>query len=431
MFDVRDKINFNYMYLLTTVALAFLIPLAKGVIDSFTILLSLIWLIEGNLKRKLYEIITSKLFLSFLAYLAFSLVSILWTNNLATAFNIAEKNFSWMVIFVLGTSLKKDYIQSVINAFLVGMLVSITISYGVFFEFWTFKNATPQNPTPIMNHIDYGVYLAFASIVLLNRIVSKHYSNNEKVIFTILFLVIIGNLFLIYGRTGQVALAVSIIVMTIIHFKLSIKSIALSTFLIFTIFTSAYNLSDSFNARVNTTHSNIQRIVELDFDNSLGLRAAYWITTFNIVKENPIFGVGLGDYIDETKKELEINSYPYLTDLVKKYLSEHHPHSQYLLVALQMGIIGLFLLFYLFFRILNQKTDDPEMKELSILIVTIFLISFLVEPLLLKKFPLSLFVLFIGLFASVRTIDHVNPDRRRDDLLSGVSTRREEGDIRG
>jgi O-antigen ligase len=399
MFGIKNKLNFDYLYFYTTITLAFLLPLAKGVISSFTILLALIWLIEGDYKRKLYEIISSKLLLAFLAFLAFSFLSILWSDNLHTAFNVAKKDLFWLVIFILATSLKKERIQPVITAFIVGMFVSEIIAYGVFFELWTFKKATPQNPTPFMNHIDYSVYMAFTAILLLNRIFANHYSNREKIIFTLLFLTVVGNLFLTEGRTGQIALLISIAVMSIIHFKLSFKSLALCTFLLLALFTSAYNLSNSFKEKTNTTYNNIQRTGNLDFNNSFGIRIAYWITTYSIVKESPVIGVGLGDYIDETKKEIELNNYPYFDDYVKTFLSEHHPHNQYLLVVLQMGLIGLFLLFYLFYRILKQDMEDPETKELSILFVTIFLTASLADPPLLKQFQLSLFILFTGLFS--------------------------------
>jgi O-antigen ligase len=399
MLSIRNKLNFDYLYFYTTITLAFLIPLAKGIISSFTILLALIWLIEGDYKRKLHEVISSKLLLAFLAFLAFSFLSILWSDNLHTAFNVAKKDIFWLIIFILATSLKKEHIQPVIMAFIAGMLVSEIIAYGVFLELWTFKQATPQNPAPFMNHIDYSVYMAFSAILLLNRIFSNHYSNREKIIFTILFLTVIGNLFLTKGRTGQLALLISIVVMSIIHFKLSFKALALSIFLIFALFTSAYNLSNSFKERTNAAYDNIQKISNLDFHSPFGLRAAYWITTYNIVKENPVIGVGLGDYIDETKKEIELNDYPYFDDYVKTFLSEHNPHNQYLLVTLQMGVIGLFLLFYLFYRMLKQEIDDPEIKELSILFVTIFLTASLTDPPLLKQFQLSLFILFTGLFS--------------------------------
>lgn len=393
--------------------LAFLLPLIKSAISLFTILLSLIWLIEGDYKKKLYEIISSKLLLALLAFLAFSFLSILWSNNLDTALNVAKKNLFWVVIFILATSLKKEHVQPIISGFLIGIFVSEAIAYGVFFELWKFKSATPQNPTPIMNHIDYSVYLAFASILLINRIFAKHYSNKEKIFFVLFFLTIIGNLFLTNGRTGQVALVASVAVMSIIHFKFSVKSLALTLLLLSVIFTLAYNLSNSFKVRTNTAYESMQKIQNLDFDSSLGIRAAYWITTYNIVKENPVFGIGLGDYIDETKIEIELNNYPYFNDYVKTFLSEHHPHNQYLLVALQMGIVGLIFLFYLYYRILKQEIDDPEIKELSILFVTIFLIASFAEPLLLKKFPLSLFILFAGLFARYSIQKTANPPFRK------------------
>ena len=53
------------------------------------------------------------------------------------------------------------------------MFISEIVSYGIFFEFWTYKNATVENPNAFMSRTDYSVYLTFTSIILIMRIFNE------------------------------------------------------------------------------------------------------------------------------------------------------------------------------------------------------------------------------------------------------------------
>jgi len=79
-------------------------------------------------------------------------------------------------------------------------------------------------------------------------------------------------------------------------------------------------------------------------------------------------------------------------------MGNNNPHNQYLLLLLQMGIIGLSLLLYLIYQILKLNIKETELKELSILFVTVFFISCFAEPLFFKQFTIALFILFVGIF---------------------------------
>ena len=385
---------------------AFTMPLSRASISLLVILLPITWLIEGDFKRKLKDIQNNQTLLSFLIFIVITSLSFFWTQNHEEASRPLRMLLYLSSTFVIATSLDKKYVNRVISAFLAGMFISEIIAYGVFFEIWQFKHATPSNPSPFMFHIDYSVFMAFTSILLLNRMFSPKYGIKEKLFFSMFFMTVTGNLFLATGRTGQVALILAIVVMSVIHFRLSIKSILISILLILVIYATAYNVSNSFKTRSQMAINDIENILNLDFNNSWGIRAAYWITTFNIIKENP-FGVGIGDYKDATELELERKKYNGLVSAETKiFMADSHPHNQYLLIVLQSGFIGLLSFFYFIYRFMKLKIDDLELKELSILFMTIFLVSFLAEPLLIKQFTVSLFALFIGLFISISTIEN-------------------------
>ncbi len=67
------------------------------------------------------------------------------------------------------------------------------------------------------------------------------------------------------------------------------------------------------------------------------------------------------------------------------------------MIVTQGGLIGLGLLILMLIYLYRLKIDDPEIKELSILFTTIYLVGFIAEPLWVKQFPTSLFVMMVGL----------------------------------
>jgi len=397
---LKEKINFEKTIYYSVLIFALTLPLSRALISFFVIFLPLLWIIEGDFQRKYEQIKSSKLLLAILFFLFFSILSITWTEDLTVGMKGLRLDMYFFALFVIATSVKKEQVPSIISAFLVGMLISEVIAYGVFFELWTFKHATVQNPSPFMMHIDYSVFMAFTSLLLLNRIFANHYELKEKLGYGFFFLTVTGNLFLAIGRTGQIAFIVGVFVMSIIHFKITIKSFLISTLLLFSIFTTAYNVSDSFKVRTDAGLSDIQKISDMNLNSSWGVRVAYYIVTYDIVKNNPIVGVGLGDYKDQITLMLETQEYPYLNENTKKFMKKFHPHNQYLFILIQMGIVGLILFLYIIYQLFRLRIDNLEVKELSILFATIFFVGCIPEPLLAKQFTLGLFILFIGLFST-------------------------------
>jgi O-antigen ligase len=333
-------------------------------------------------------------------FIFWNFITLLWTDYSEHLLRTIRLNFYLLGIFIIATSIKKEKINSIITAFLSGMFVSEMIAYGVFFGLWTFKHATPVTPSPFMMHMDYSVFLAFSSMLLLNRLFSSTYTLKQKFFIGFFFFTVTGNLFLSTGRTGQVALIAAIFVLSFIHYRLTIKSFFISILLLITIFSSAYALSNSFVMRVHQTQKDVTNIFHSNLNGSWGVRVAYWIITYDAVKEHP-FGNGLGNYSQAIQEQFKHHDYKFLTDSRKVFMSNLHPHNQYLLIILDTGFIGFLLFLNIIYQLLIYKIKDKEIKEISILFATIFFASCLAEPLLIKQFTLVLFVLFIGLFTII------------------------------
>jgi hypothetical protein len=99
---------------------------------------------------------------------------------------------------------------------------------------------------------------------------------------------------------------------------------------------------------------------------SLTQRFEYWKTALNIIKSNPIFGVGTGDVPIAFEQEyVKSNS-----SLAKEW--RLRAHNQYLSIAVAFGIMGLlWFLITLMYPLLSEK------NEFNYLYITFFIIAIL------------------------------------------------------
>lgn len=333
------------------------------------------------------------------AFIAFMFASLLWSSDTAEALKQIRLYSYWIVIPILAVSLKKEWLPNIITAFLGGMFISEIIAYGIYFEWWSYKNSTPDYPSPFMFHIHYSIFLATTAILLLSRLLSKRYTWRSKLPMAIFFLTSIGNLMISTGRTGQLALLVAMIVAIIIHYRLTIKSFFLFLILSIPLFVGAYTTIDLFQKRVDMAISDIQQFQQGNFNTSWGLRAAFWIVTYDILQEHPLLGVGAGDYRSAAAEALRTHDHGFSQETIA-WCSGTHFHNQYLMILAQIGVIGFALMIWMFIELFRLKIGEAELKEFSVLGLSVFSVSSIAEPLWILQFPIILFVFIVGLSLS-------------------------------
>ena len=394
---IKNKINFEKVYYYSLLMFAFAMPLSRATNSFFIAFFILLLILQGNYKKHFNTLKKSMFAVTISLFIGFTLLSLLWTHNYEVCLSPKLLYLYWIAIFAIALNVKKKQIPAIISAFIFGMAVSEILSYGMFFELWTIKGHGKEYPSPFMMHIDYSIFLAFTAIILLNRLLSSRYSPKEKWIILLFFLTITGNLFINDGRTGQLAFVAGIFATVLIHYKFTIKSMFISFLLIFTIFSSAYIFSDKFHSRVQAAKNDIIQINRGKFNTSWGIRVAMYTVAADILKENPIIGVGVGDFNDAAREALKKNDHGFSQGVIA-FIPKYHFHSQYLNILVQGGIIGFLLFLMVFYQFAKLSIDDPELKELNLLIVTLFMVGFIAEPLLMKQFTNTLFILFAGLF---------------------------------
>ena len=296
-----NKLDFTKYINYIIIAYAFILPLSRAGITFFTISMVTLWLIQGDFKEKFEKLKENMVIIAIVLFITFGYLSLFWTSSV----NFAEGALTvskilrliLLPLLVIVSTLKREYLPKVITAFLAGMLISEILSYGIFFELWTLNHASPGDPTPFMHHLDYSTFLAFTSLLLLNR-----FFNTDKIKYKIFyftyFLFVTSNLFLNGGRTGQLAFAISIFAVGFTNIKN--KTIAFFTMLalVIGIFYAAYNISPVFKGRFDAGVNEINKIKSASasqYNGSLGLRLGAWIISLDMFIDEPILGTGVGD----------------------------------------------------------------------------------------------------------------------------------------
>ena len=387
---VKD-FSLNKIYQILLIILAFLIPLTVFGANVIIVIVCLIWLFSGDYKSKYTLIVSSKLLLASIFFFSLHVLGLLWTEDMFWGLHIVHKMWYFLLLFpVLFTIVRREYIKYYISAFLLAIAFTEIISYLVWFELIEpFKNATVKNPTPFMSHISYNPIIAYATYLVLHKLLF-----NEKITSFMFFLysffaiTMSINMFITGGRAGQVAFFVMLSIIIFQFFdKQRIKSIIAIFIVIPGLFFSAYQLSDLFQTRVDTAITEA-----INYNNtsghSIGLRINFTKNSFKLIKKNPILGVGTGDFPIEYQKINKINS-PNLSNTT-------NPHNMYILILTQIGIIGLLSMLSIFYYQIKLSFNSPNkfIRDVGFTLPIMFLVLMFSDSYLLGHYTTLLYVFF-------------------------------------
>ena len=387
-----ENINLDKSYQFLLILLAFLMPLTVFGGNLIVVIICLIWLFSGNYKSKLHQIINNKLMIASIVFFVLHIIGLIWTENLSWGLHIVHKMWYFFLLLpILFTIVNRSYIKFYVYAFLIAIFLTEIASYLVWFEIVEpFKNATVNNPTPFMSHISYNPILAFAIYIVLHEVFfNKNLSNLLFSFYTFFSISMIINMFITGGRAGQVAFFVLIVILIFQIFdKQRLKSLLAIFIIIPTIFITAYYSSNLFEKRVDLAVKEAISFSDTTTSDSLGLRINFSINSWEVIKKNPIIGIGTGDFPTEYAKVNQINS-PNLPNT-------ENPHNMYTLILMQLGIVGLISMMTIFYYQikLSLNSSNKLIRDVGIALPLVFLVLMASDSYLLGHYTTLIFVFF-------------------------------------
>ena len=395
MFE-RFNLEKTYQYLL--IILAFLMPISVSLANSVIVTIVILWLFSGDYKTKFTQIISSKLLISSMLFYFIHIIGMLWTEDIEWGLHILHKMWYFVLLLpVLFNIVDKKFIKYYVFSFLLAIALTEIISYLVWFEVIDeFMKAYHDNPTPFMSHVSFNPFLAF-TIYLVSHEILFNKKLNKKLFWILVFFLtsMIINMFLTGGRAGQVMFFMAIIILSF-QFYRSQKFKAFVSILILVpgVFFIAFLTSQSFNQRVSLA---IDEVYNFDVNNvsinqsvtsSVGVRILFAINSWELIKENPLIGVGTGDFPSEYK-------------IINQKNSPHgphakNPHNMYSLILTQLGILGLVSMLSIFYYQIkiSLRQSNIFFRDLGLALPLLFLVIMWSDSYLLGHFTGLLFIFF-------------------------------------
>ena len=155
---------------------------------------------------------------------------------------------------------------------------------------------------------------------------------------------------MVHGRTGYVVLAG--LTVLALHAVFGWRGVAGAVTALALVFSGAYQVSTSFHDRVNLTLSNVTQGISASGDLATQERVEFYQYTVKIIEDHPLMGVGTGGFAQAYAVHAKQAG----------VLVPSHPHSQYLFIMAQVGVIGLGLLLWLF---VQQWRSTPLVGDVT------------------------------------------------------------------
>jgi O-antigen ligase len=201
-------------------------------------------------------------------------------------------------------------------------------------------------------------------------------------------------MFITGGRAGQVMYFAMLVVLIFQYFpKNAFKASSVSLFVLVITSSTFYLNSKIFSDRVDSAVTELS-----DYKNhthsSTGMRISSAINSWSIIKENPVIGVGTGDYKNEFIKASIKNNLKLEDKLVI-----HNPHNMYVLILVQFGFIGLLALLYMFYAQIKiaRHSNEEFVRKIGIALPLLYLLIMLSDSYLMVHMTGLLFA-FISSF---------------------------------
>lgn len=328
----------------TAVLLGLSLPLSTAMDGILLALLVILWLLGDDFRLKYAIIRSNPVALWALVMFGLNVIGLLYGHVDKEALSDAK---TFLLLPLLITLFQEVRIRRYAWwAFLFSMVLTLTLSYLIFFHL------LPDNPIIVsemrlsdtrgvlLNRITQNFFMAFTAFLLAvkARFAGTRFLQMAFTVFSLLAAVNV--LFIVPSRTGQI---VMLLLMGFYLFEwLRWKGVMVAGLMIVLVAGLIYRMPDS------AVHIRLSLLIQeygewqpghaASIESSTGLHMEFYHNSLKIIRENPVFGAGTGGFAGAYQRQVK-NSPMVVTD---------NPHNQYLLTAVELGLVGLSALLILF-----------------------------------------------------------------------------------
>ncbi len=332
------------------------------------------------------------------------LFGITWSTDKTNSIIIFKSVSYLLIVPILIVTLKKSTAKYLLFFLLLMTIVSASMTNILYFSNLSLDlEIKLTNVSPFINNMYYGTILSLSFIYFF---INFNFKDKLFIILINLFsmFAIFTSMSIICNRSSLIGMLVAISIYLWFrnntYFLLKRLGVILVTVLSLLIYSNLINPGCGLKF-FNMEKSLSKEISGKRTGTSLGCRLNYIENSIELIKENPIIGVGTGDSLYSMKNHFGEDVY---LDIVTKpcYLGPHNQifyfdnHNMYLTMLMLFGPLGLIVFIYFFYEIFRVGVILNSWELKSIIII----VSLASIPITLF-YTSSNFVLFFSFYVSL------------------------------
>ncbi|MDA8362484.1 MAG: O-antigen ligase family protein [Gammaproteobacteria bacterium] len=372
------------------VALGFAIPISTAMDGVLLVLILALWLAGAGFREKFASIRHHPVALAVLALFAMIAVGGLYGSGpMSETINYGGKYIDLLFLVLLIPLFGDLRIRRYgLNAFIAAMLLTLALSYLLALRLlppssWIWGK--PTDAAIFKDHITQNILMAYLAYLCAIRARSAATRGARNTWIILAVLAVYDVLFLVQGRSGYLALGV--LVLYFAYDWTGWRGLAIAAVSTLMIGGIGYLASATLHRRVDGVIRHVRGWRHgHDLHTSIGLRMSFLPNSLAIIRRHPVFGVGTGGFVQAYARQIRGTDSP-MTD---------NPHNQYLLIMIELGVVGLVLLLNLFYAQWRAAADlTPDDRRLARALVLTFASGCLVNSLLIDNTE-RLFYMWLG-----------------------------------
>lgn len=359
--DIQLKITQSITVGLT-IALFFSAP----AVNFFEALLILSVLSSRFLRERLMQALQSPLCIAALTFYAIIFI--------AACYSIAPTKDAWGMVsgwrkiiilpFAYAALFSRESKYLLTKVFLATSVACLAWS----FLSYTFPDVFFYTNLPgiiIKNHATQGIFFSVSILIALIFASRPNVPLLHKILLcSFITLTLLNIVTITIGRSGYVSATIVVLSFSLYQVRhLSILKQLFVVSLIAILATGVLLGSETSRDRINLA---IQEFTHIKTDGdagSMGVRHYWWTHSFNMIKKNPILGIGTGAYEEGLNQEIRGLTGPAAT-------KTNDPHNQYLKILVEQGLLG-FIIFLgvIFSAFASRNVSQPyKLTGLAVLV---------------------------------------------------------------
>jgi O-antigen ligase len=310
----------------------FFTPFSTSLMGAASVIAFVCWIFSGQIGTA-PKLVRNNAPLALAVLLFFLLAAGVFYSPATLADGLAVlKKYRELLFLVMAFALactSKKTARYALFAFIIGSILLLTLSYAMYFHLIPMEKYGNSN----VYHITHSFFMAFLAFWALQFLLGQ---SQYRFLWLPVLIATLFNLFYIApGRTGMLVFLVLLILT--LYQRLRVWVFMVAVMITLACIYGAYKTSHNFSSRVDAAVEEIQKYKATSSRTSLGQRFDWWHNSVQLIQERPLFGHGTGSFAIEQQRIIK-GTATKPTD---------NPHSEYLFIGVQSGIVGLMLYVFL------------------------------------------------------------------------------------